>query len=930
MKKTLTPSSALTIRRVIVSLVLVGLGLSIAFRAFAASSAPTESDQEESQHSQAAPQSPSLPMQVGVSYHNDESQPLRDLVEIWPPLQSNESEAHEANLNPKIPNNHIDSADPLVQDSFYLRNLAPPPTPNIPGTVLNFDGIPFPGVGCNCAPPDTVGAVGATQYVQMVNRGYQVFNKTTGSSVLGPTDISTVWAGFGGVCQTNGRGDPVVLYDRIANRWLISQFAGSSVPTDECIAISTTSDATGSYFRYAFHLGSNFFDYPHLGVWPDAYYMADNVFNSSATARLGPQPFAFNRAAMLTGAAATFVSTANVVGGSTEPYFLPSDLDGATLPPANAPNTFISWPGSGSYKVWHFHVDFATPANSTFTLFSTVPAAGFTQICPTTRNCVPELGAGTSDKLDALGDRLMHRLAYRNIAGHESVIGTYTVSSSSVAALRWFEMRRVTAGPPSLFQEGTYQPDSTWRWMGSIGMDQAGNIALGYSASSASINPSIRYTGRLSTDPVNTMPQGEGTIIAGGGSQTGTGNRWGDYSALTIDPVDDCTFWFASEYYAANGTFNWRTRIANFKFAQCPGGPTPTPTPTPTPAPTPTPTPSPTATPSPTPTPIPVSSVNLPVATVTTAVTNFTQPVTTTNIPVGNNFVAFQGDFSFDSAVVSFQANGTSGAGLTATNWNVSSNIINIGPGTIKALRISAFSNDFTPLSGSGTLFNLNMVRVSSSQGTNSPLIWQSDPNAFQFITADLATVSPTNTPSGSITVQAATISISGSVVYCTNPSMNPVPGVTMTLTGTSGGSTTTNASGNYSFISLTSGGNYTVTPTKASLAPASAGINTVDVVAVQRHFLNITPIPPGCGLTAADVNGSATIDTSDVIAIQRFSLGLTTGIANVGKYQFTPVNRSYPGVSNDQTAQNYNALVLGDVASAFVHRPVQQPTVSR
>ena len=191
--------------------------------------------------------------------------------------------------------------DQVVEKSSLLRFLAP----SIPAPILNFDGIPFPGVGCNCAPPDTNGQVGATQYVQMVNEGYQVFDKATGNSVLGPNSISSLWSGFGGACQTGGAGDPVVLYDQLANRWVISQFAsatGGAPITDECVAVSTTSDATGTYNRYGFHLGSNFFDYPHLGVWPDAYYMSMNVFNSSGTAYLGPQPFAFDRAAMLAGA----------------------------------------------------------------------------------------------------------------------------------------------------------------------------------------------------------------------------------------------------------------------------------------------------------------------------------------------------------------------------------------------------------------------------------------------------------------------------------------------------------------------------------------------------------------------------------------------------------------------------------------------------
>jgi hypothetical protein len=233
----------------------------------------------------------------------------------------------------------------------------------------------------------------------------------------------------------------VVLYDQIANRWIISQFAGTGVPTDECIAVSTTSDATGSYYRYGFHLGTNFFDYPKLAVWPDAYYMSMNVFNSAGTAFLGPQPFAFDRAAMLGGGAATVI-TPGITGGSGEETYLPADLDGSTLPPAGAPNTFVEWP-SGSplaHKVWHFHADFATPANSTFTLFTTVPAAGFTQLCATTRSCVPQLG--TTSGLDAIADRLMFRLAYRNFGDHESLVGNYTSAPGS--GVRWFELRNVT------------------------------------------------------------------------------------------------------------------------------------------------------------------------------------------------------------------------------------------------------------------------------------------------------------------------------------------------------------------------------------------------------------------------------------------------------------------------------------------------------
>ena len=493
------------------------------------------------------------------SYHNDVSPALRDM-EPWPVQRVQQ---HEAAENPHILNDHVDRPDTVIQKSALLGRLAP----SIPAPILNFAGIPYPGVGCSCAPPDTDGEVGATQYVQIVNEGFQVFDKSTGSSLLGPNSIASVWSGFGGVCQSNGDGDPVMLYDQLANRWIISQFAGTSVPTDECVAVSTTSDATGTWYRYGFHLGTNFFDYPKLSVWPDAYYMSMNVFNSGGTSFLGPQAFAMDRTNMLLGNAATVI--AMPILGASFPPMLPADLDGSTLPPAGAPNSFVLWPSSGTYRVYHFSVGSPFGTGATFTLFGSSTAAAFTQVCSGTRSCVPELGGTGTNKLDALGDRFMFRLAYRNFGDHESLVGNYTVFATSVAAIRWFELRGVTAGPVTTYQESTYQPDTTWRWMGSIAMDQSGDMALGYSASSTTINPQVRYTGRLATDPLNTLPQGEATLYAGGGSQTGTGNRWGDYSDMTVDPVDDCTFWYTQEYYDTTTTYNWRTRIGNFKFPNC-------------------------------------------------------------------------------------------------------------------------------------------------------------------------------------------------------------------------------------------------------------------------------------------------------------------------------------------------------------------------
>ena len=486
---------------------------------------------------------------VGRSVHNDVSPPLREIPEIPVMLQPQHLMFEPGELPRKIRSEY----DPVVQDF-----LAPEA---MPATILNFNGIPFPGVSCSCAPPDTNGEVGATQYVQMVNEGLQVFDKGTGSSVLGPIGISTLWSGFGGVCETSGAGDPVVLYDQLADRWVVTQFAGGSIPTDECVAVSTTDDATGTWFRYDFHLGSNFFDYPKLGVWPDAYYMSMNVFNAAGTSFLGPQPFALDRAAMLTGAAATFITPG--LQSTSLGSLITADLDGSNLPPAGAPIPWLSL-DSTPWKIYRFHVDWAVPGNSTFALGGNLTPAGYSTLSAG----VPQ--AGTTSLLDNLADRPMFRLAYRRFGdGHEALVGNFTVSSGGVAGIRWWEITNATSGTPGFVQQGTYQPDSTWRWMGSAAMDTLGDLVVGFSASSSSINPQIRYAGRLAGDPAGTLAQGEATLFSGTGSQTGTGGRWGDYSDLTLDPVDDCTFWYTTEYYSTTSSYNWRTRIGNFKFPGC-------------------------------------------------------------------------------------------------------------------------------------------------------------------------------------------------------------------------------------------------------------------------------------------------------------------------------------------------------------------------
>jgi PASTA domain/Divergent InlB B-repeat domain len=497
---------------------------------------------------------------VGHSVRNDTSRPLR-LMKRGPRATAHELEPLARPLSHRT-SHQASRAGGVVQNTPTASNM---PTPS-----LTFEGMNM-AQACPCLPPDTDGEAGQSQYVQIANSALEVFNKS-GTSLLGPTPISTLWSGFGGICETQDYGDPIVLYDQLAGRWVISQFNGAGgalpagAPTDECIAVSTSSDATGSYNRYDFHLGSNFFDYPKLGVWPDAYYMSDIVFSADGNSYLGPQPFAFNRAAMLTGAASSFITTAGTLGGSEDPI-LPADLDGSAPPPSGAPEPFVEWPGTLTYKVYRFHVNWATPSSSTFTLAGAPSAASFSVLCSGTRSCVPQ--PGTAQGIDGIGDRFMARAAYRNYGGHESLVTNYTVASGGAAGIRWIELRNLTSGAPTVAQQSTYQPDTTYRWMGSAGQDASGDMALGFSASSAATYPSIRWAGRLSSDPANVLSQGEATMFAGSGSQTHPSSRWGDYSAMVADPTDDCTFWYTQEYYGATSSASWQTRVGKFKFPNC-------------------------------------------------------------------------------------------------------------------------------------------------------------------------------------------------------------------------------------------------------------------------------------------------------------------------------------------------------------------------
>ena len=456
----------------------------------------------------------------------------------------------------------------LIRDLAAQRGLASSPlAAATPG--LGFDGVgngftgPQGAFTVQSAPPDTTGAIGKTQYVQWVNSSFAVFDKATGSVVYGPVAGNTLWSGFGGKCETQNDGDPVVQYDKAADRWVMTQFA---VPTGgpyfECVAVSQTSDATGAYNRYAFQY-SGFNDYPKVGVWPDAYYITFNMFSGNNFA--GTQVCAYDRAAMLAGRAATqqCVQLGTAYGG-----VLPADLDGSTPPPAGSPNYLVNV-GTNNLNLWKFKVDWVTPGNTGVTGPVALPVTAFNEAC-SGGTCIPQ--PGTTQQLDSLADRMMFRFAYRNFGDHESLVATHSVQAgTSASSVRWYEIRNPN-GTPTIYQQSSYAPDSASRWMGSVAMDKAGNMAVGYSISSTAIKPSLRYSTRSATDALNTLSN-ETSIVVGGGSQLPSGanplSRWGDYTHMSIDPVDDCTFWYTGQYLKANGSFNWSTRIASFKMPNC-------------------------------------------------------------------------------------------------------------------------------------------------------------------------------------------------------------------------------------------------------------------------------------------------------------------------------------------------------------------------
>ena len=479
-------------------------------------------------------------------------------------------------------------------DGAVQREATSTGAPSIP--FVNFEALSsqdnFDVFGGRPNPPDTVGDVGPDHYVQMVNLLFAVYSKT-GDELVPPTDIGALWADFELPDCTDRSGDPIVVYDQFADRWILSQFTTSglsdpTLPFYNCVAISTSGDPTGTYYRYAFTTGFNFPDYPKYGVWRNTYMITTREFGP--TTEYGIGVYGLQRRQMLLGKTAKAISF--FIDGN-DPVLLPlvgdgllpADVDdrrrparGSTVPLVGTQDDGFGYGATiDAANVWEFSVDWRPEPIATLDFAAQLPVAPFDSVYPCgpdSRDCLPQPGiVNPAQYLDTLSSRQRPtwRLAYRDFGAYESLVTNQSVEAAPAqAGVRWYEFRR-TDGVYTVHQQGTYAPaDGIHRWMGSIAQDRRGNMALGYSVVNAtSVYPGIRYTGRRAHDPLGQMTLSEGTIAVGTGVQTTTNSRWGDYTSMNMDP-DGCTFWYTNEYYTAEGqatsSVAWQTRVASFEL----------------------------------------------------------------------------------------------------------------------------------------------------------------------------------------------------------------------------------------------------------------------------------------------------------------------------------------------------------------------------
>jgi hypothetical protein len=543
----------------------------------------------------------------------DVSQPLRTMIHFRSNVGRVATVRPEFGTGPVANRRH-------TRDGALQRSTGP----NVmPGPLFTFEGPSnqdnFNVFGFRVNPPDSDGDVGRNHYVSMINLVTAMYDKV-GNLLLGPFDSGLLWAGFPVDECTEPSGDPIVVYDEMADRWILTQFTTRGLPPDppnpfyNCVAVSQTGDPTGAYYRFAFTTDDRFPDYPKYGVWPYGGTAANtraiqglpnvplhgpNVGLVTITTREfanqgnGPESigiYAINREKLMNGDPTTEVvefqltGPPNLVGDG----LLPADFDGDRLPRRSSPQLIVGTQDDGALdgalfdalNVFDLRVDFRNPSAATFTLDSQLPTAPFDSIypcLPTARDCLPQPGiVNPAQYLDILSyrQRPTWRLQYRNFGGYESLVTNQSVEAAPLqAGVRWYELRNTMA--PFIYQQGTYAPaDGVHRWMGSVATDRKGNMAAGYSVvNGTNVFPGIRYAGRLKSDPPGTLAQGEATLINGSGVQTTTNSRWGDYTSLNVDPVDNCTFYYINEYYTAAGQQSspagWQNRVGTFRFPGC-------------------------------------------------------------------------------------------------------------------------------------------------------------------------------------------------------------------------------------------------------------------------------------------------------------------------------------------------------------------------
>jgi hypothetical protein len=562
-----------------------------------------------------APSAPKAKFTTATAF--DVSKPLTELVRAAPRGEAEVDEEDDELPEGAGPGSGHD-ADAAVQTAAAAAA--------IPAPLANFEGIRnednFTNLGGRVNPPDPVGDVGPNHYVEMVNLAFQVFSKSGTPLLSHPAFIGTLWDGFAVPECTGASGDPIVLYDQTTDRWILSQFTTAGLPEQnlqiyDCVAISTTGDPTGTYFRYAFptqpdtvHGGFFFPDYPKYGVWSNSYVLTTRDFGSDPdNPEYGISVYALEKNKMVNGEANAravqfFLDSRDVPLNLIGDGLLPPDMDGNRRPqPTDSPAPIVGTQDNGgpygatsdALNIWELTVHWRSTPTASISDAQQLPVAPFDSNYPcngeafVARDCLPQPGiTNTTQFLDILSyrQRPTYRLAYRNFGTYEALVTNQSVNAGTVAnpqaGVRWYEIRR-TNGTYSLYQQGTYAPnDGIHRWMGSVAMDKKGDIAAGYSVvNGANVFPGIRYTGRLAGDPLGQMTLSEGTIMDGTGVQTTTNSRWGDYTSMNVDPTDDCTFWYVNEYYKESGvplpappppnndTRPWRTRIASFKLPGC-------------------------------------------------------------------------------------------------------------------------------------------------------------------------------------------------------------------------------------------------------------------------------------------------------------------------------------------------------------------------